>query len=88
VNGPVEFFIADAGNHAIRYSQSDPTSDHSYDMPILTLAGTGSSGLVNGTYAQAQFNYPDGVAYNPVDGNLYVMDFSNNVIRKIILQPE
>ena len=87
-NGPVEFFIADAGNHAIRYSQSDPTLDHSYDMPILTLAGTGSSGLVNGTYAQAQFNYPDGVAYNPVDGNLYVMDFSNNVIRKIILQPE
>jgi len=88
VNGPVEFFIADAGNHAIRYSQSDPTTDHSYDMPILTLAGTGSSGLVNGTYAQAQFNYPDGVAYNPVDGNLYVMDFSNNVIRKIIIQPE
>ena len=88
VNGPVEFFIADAGNHAIRYSQSDPTSDHAYDMPMLTLAGTGSSGLVNGTYAQAQFNYPDGVAFNPVDGNLYVMDFSNNVIRKIILQPE
>jgi hypothetical protein len=87
-NGPVEFFIADAGNHAIRYSESDPTSDISYDMPILTLAGTGSSGLVNGTYAQAQFNYPDGVAYNPVDGNLYVMDFSNNVIRKIIIQNE
>ncbi len=87
-NGPVEFFIADAGNHAIRYSQSDPTSDLTYEMPILTLAGTGSSGLVNGTYAQAQFNYPDGVAFNPVDGNLYVMDFSNNVIRKIIIQPE
>ena len=87
-NGPVQFFIADAGNHAIRYSESDPTSDISYDMPILTLAGTGSSGLVNGTYTQAQFNYPDGVAYNPVDGNLYVMDFSNNVIRKIIIQNE
>jgi hypothetical protein len=87
-DGPVEFFIADAGNHAIRYSQSDPTSDIAYDMPILTLAGTGSSGLVNGTYAQAQFNYPDGVAFNPVDGNLYVMDFSNNVIRKIIIQNE
>ncbi len=87
-NGPVELFIADAGNHAIRYSESDATSDLSYDMPILTLAGTGSSGLVNGTYAQAQFNYPDGVAYNPVDGNLYVMDFSNNVIRKIIIQNE
>jgi sugar lactone lactonase YvrE len=87
-NGPVEFFIADAGNHAIRYSESDPTTDIAYNMPTLTLAGTGSSGLVNGTYAQAQFNYPDGVAYNPVDGNLYVMDFSNNVIRKIIIQPE
>jgi len=87
-NGPVEFFIADAGNHAIRYSESDPTADIAYNMPMLTLAGTGSSGLVNGTYTQAQFNYPDGVAYNPVDGNLYVMDFSNNVIRKIIIQPE
>jgi DNA-binding beta-propeller fold protein YncE len=37
---------------------------------------------------QAQFNYPDGVAYNPVDGNLYVKDFSNQVIRKIIIQNE
>jgi hypothetical protein len=87
-NGPIEFFIADAGNHAIRYSQADPTIALANELPILTLAGTGSSGLVNGSYTQAQFNYPDGVAFNPVDGNLYVMDFSNNVIRKIIIQPE
>jgi DNA-binding beta-propeller fold protein YncE len=55
-------------------------------MPVQTLAGTGTPGLKNGTYLAAQFDYPDGVAYNPVDGNLYVIEFGNNDVRKVILQ--
>lgn len=84
-NGTAEFFIADASNHAIRYAAADPTTVSANDLPISTLAGTGQPGLVNGAYLTAEFDDPDGVAYNPLDGNLYVMDFNNNAIRKIVL---
>jgi DNA-binding beta-propeller fold protein YncE len=85
-NGTAEFFIADASNHVIRYAQADPTTVIAYDLPVSTLAGTGIPGLVNGSYLVAEFDDPDGVAFNPSDGNLYVMDFNNNAIRKIVLQ--
>jgi IPT/TIG domain len=85
-SGNRELFIADASNHAIRYSTSDPVSALPGNMPVNTLAGTGSIGLTNGNYNTATFHFPDGVAYNPKDGNLYVIEFGNNDIRKIILQ--
>ncbi len=80
-----ELFIADASNHAIRYSTTDPATSGG-SLPILTLAGTGNPGLTNGNYNTATFHFPDGVAYNPKDGNLYVIEFGNNDIRKILLQ--
>jgi len=81
-----ELFIADASNHAIRYVQGfDPVSSTPPSI-VQTLAGTGTSGLTNGNYANAQFYFPDGVVFNPSDGNLYVIEFGNNDIRKIILQ--
>jgi hypothetical protein len=85
-NGNPEFYIADASNHSIRYALADPTTVSAYNLPVSTLAGTGQPGLVNGSYLTAEFDDPDGVAYNPIDGNLYVMDFNNNAIRKIVLQ--
>jgi DNA-binding beta-propeller fold protein YncE len=51
----------------------------------MTLAGTGTAGLTNGNYSNATFKFPDGVAYNPIDGNIYVIEFGNNDVRKIIL---
>lgn len=78
-------FIGDASNHAIRYALGAAGNTQGSQMNFQTVAGTGIPGLVNGTYAQAQFEYPDGVAYNPVDGNLYVIEFGNNDIRKILL---
>jgi hypothetical protein len=78
-------FIGDASNHAIRYALGAAGNTAGSQMNFQTVAGTGIPGLVNGTYAQAQFEYPDGVAYNPVDGNLYVIEFGNNDIRKILL---
>ena len=48
---------------------------------VTTLAGTGSSGSANGTGTSASFNTPTQVT---TDGtNLYVVDFSNHLIRKI-----
>ena len=83
--GNRELFIADASNHAIRYSSSDPVSALVGELPVLTLAGTGAAGLTNGNYSNATFKYPDGVTYNPKDGNIYVIEFGNNDVRKIIL---
>jgi len=50
---------------------------------VTTLAGTGSSGSANGTGTSASFNTPTEVT---TDGtNLYVADFSNHLIRKIVI---
>jgi serine/threonine-protein kinase len=82
-----ELLIADASNHAIRVSaNTDLSTLFSGNMPVETLAGTGTAGLKNGTYSAAQFYFPDGVAYNPADGNVYVIEFGNNDVRKVILQ--
>ena len=83
-NSPV-LFIGDASNHLVRYALSATSSVSGSSMDFETLAGTGISGLTNGSYTTAQFKYPDGVVYNPIDGNLYVIEFGNNDIRKIIL---
>ena len=49
---------------------------------VTTVAGTGSSGSVNGTGTSASFGNPKGIT---TDGtNLYVADYSNHLIRKIV----
>jgi len=50
---------------------------------VTTLAGTGSSGSANGTGTSASFDIPYGIT---TDGtNLYVADYSNHLIRKIVI---
>jgi len=78
-------FIGDASNHAVRYVTGAEANISGSGMDFETLAGTGIPGLTDGAYSKAQFKYPDGVAYNPADGNLYVIEFGNNDIRKILL---
>jgi streptogramin lyase len=51
---------------------------------LYTLAGgLNASGFVNGSGTSALFNNPQGVAVD-AQGNIYVSDFSNNSIRKIV----
>ena len=50
---------------------------------VSTLAGSGVSGFVDGTGTAALFSRPTGVT---TDGtNLYVVDATNNVIRKVVI---
>ena len=50
---------------------------------VTTVAGTGSSGSANGTGTSASFDKPYGVT---TDGtNLYVPDYYNYLIRKIVI---
>lgn len=48
----------------------------------LVVAGSDSSGLVNGAGTIARFDHPFGMAFDAA-GNLYIADQGNNVIRKM-----
>ncbi|MEA3139332.1 MAG: hypothetical protein QOK23_1501 [Gammaproteobacteria bacterium] len=68
-------YIADTANQTIRRIAADGT--------VTTLAGlAGSSGSADGTGNVARFNQPRGIAIGP-DGDLYVADNSNHLIRRV-----
>ncbi len=69
--------VADEWNHKIRKVTPDGI--------VTTIAGTGEPGHVNGAATQAQFNYPWDVTVDG-NGNIYVGDGYNYVVRKITPQ--
>jgi sugar lactone lactonase YvrE len=74
--GSGTLYIADTGNDTIRQIVLSSTA-------VFTLAGTaGKAGSVNGATSVATFNAPQGIAY---DGDLYVADTGNELIREIDL---
>ena len=60
---------------------------HIFQDPVIqavgTLAGTGTSGYQNGPTTSALFNSPNGIAVDPLNGNVIVADTVNYVIRLI-----
>jgi hypothetical protein len=68
-------YVADAGNNRIRKITSTGT--------VTTLAGSGATGSIDATGTNASFYGPAGVAVDSF-GNIYVADYNNNRIRKII----
>jgi sugar lactone lactonase YvrE len=74
MNGNGELIVADINNHSIRLIDTKGN--------VLTIAGDGVAGLVNGAGSQARFNNPAGVAVD-ASGNIYVADYGNHVIRMI-----
>jgi sugar lactone lactonase YvrE len=67
-------FVSDSYNNTIRHITSAGV--------VTTLAGTGVVGYANGAGAVAQFYGPANLTVD-AQGNTYVADFGNNVIRKI-----
>jgi sugar lactone lactonase YvrE len=70
-------YVADTYNNLVR--KISPSG------VVTTLAGNGAVGSVNGKGFDASFNYPTGVAVD-AEGNVYVADTYNNLIRKISKQ--
>ena len=67
-------FVADAFNHLIR--KITPSG------VVTTFAGTGTAGSANGTRTEASFNKPIDLDFDN-NGNLFVVDFGNHLIRRI-----
>jgi len=75
VDGSGNVYVADSDNHLIRKITSGGV--------VTTLAGnSGSAGSANGTGTAASFSRPTDVAVDG-NGNVYVADPGNQVIRKI-----
>jgi uncharacterized protein YjiK len=79
VDGAGNLYVADTGNQTLRQVVVATGV-------VTTLAGSvGMTGSSDGTGSAALFKYPEGVAVDGA-GNLYVADFGNSTIRKIVLQ--
>src|SRR5690606_2803076 len=68
------FYAADSRNNRIRKITPDGV--------VTTFAGSGTSGSADGPGDTASFNAPGGVALDG-DGNVYVADTGNNLLRRI-----
>jgi sugar lactone lactonase YvrE len=67
-------YVSDASNNRIRAISNTGL--------VTTFAGSGSPGMVNGQGTAAQFNTPRAIAVD-ISGNIYVVDYNNNRVRKI-----
>lgn len=78
LGGTQALFVADSGHNRI---VGIKLSEDGKSGSVFTTIGTGDAGLKDGTITEAQFNHPQGLAYN--NGVLYVADTRNHAIRKI-----
>ncbi|GHO84303.1 thioredoxin-like domain-containing protein [Dictyobacter formicarum] len=74
-----QIYLADTYNNRIKIL--NPAT-----RQVRMLAGTGTAGLKNGTFKEAQFNEPAGIA--AANGKLYVADTNNSVIRVLDLDTQ
>jgi DNA-binding beta-propeller fold protein YncE len=70
-------YVADTRNHLVRQIVLATGR-------VTTLAGvSGEAGAVDGVGAGARLNYPRGLVFDPVTGDLLVADRDENVLRRI-----
>lgn len=73
-------FISDSNHHRIVIAK--PHGE------VVAVAGSGNQGRTDGTFLAAEFNQPQGLAYDAKHNLLYVADTENHLIRKLDLQAQ
>lgn len=73
-------FIADSGHHRIIVS--------TLAGEVLHLIGTGKAGLTDGSFLEAQFSSPQGMAWDARKQLLYVADTENHCLRVLDLKQQ
>jgi sugar lactone lactonase YvrE len=71
-------YVADYSGHRIRKVNVATKA-------VTTLAGSGASGYSDATGTAAMFSYPSGICISGDGSTLYVSDYGNSCIRKIII---
>ena len=74
VDGAGNLYVSDHGNHAVRLITPAGV--------VTTLAGSGTTGKVDGVGTAATFKFPSGIAADS-SGNVFLADTDNQVVRKI-----
>lgn len=74
INSAGEIYFTDRDNHAIRKIDTQGN--------ISTVTGSGKQGYKDGSFEEAEFNYPSGLAIDSND-EIYVADTNNHRIRKL-----
>jgi sugar lactone lactonase YvrE len=81
-NSPVGITIDKDGNLYVTDQLNYSVRKITADGKVTTVAGNGSAGAKNGKGTDASFDHPAGITVD-LNGNLYVADNANNLIRKI-----
>lgn len=79
-------YVTDYQNNKIRKiapASGSLSAMTQFNAVVTTLAGSGAIGAVDGTGVAASFYYPVGITTDGI--NLYVADFNNHNIRKIVI---
>lgn len=84
-NGPHSVAVDAAGNVYVSDYLSGDIRKITPAGVVTTLAGNGTWGYADGTGSAALFRGPYGIAIGP-DGNIYVVDQENQMIRKVTPQ--